>query len=184
VIDELAAHAAEARVHLARIERELDATRSRGAKQRADRKLWEERARTTGTTDREKALACVKRMQQLDAELAATETQLTGLAALKARIQSTLARAESRLAILRRRRSELASREACAKVESTVATHERRRGLDADRAFERWERDVLRSEYANGEPAGDELAEGFETAEERDRLEAELDRLLTKEGAQ
>ncbi len=173
-IEEVERHAVTVRAHRTRCEARIDVLETRELALDGEQRSWRARARSL-QGEREKALACVRRLR---AAKQAREDALLELGKqhelLEAVCTDERAIAE-RLDELKRRSAQLRSRQARTEVEGAVPE----RAAAAD-ALLRWEARVAKSEAlwrAGREPGTDAHAENEEAA----LVSADLDRLLAEE---
>lgn len=142
---------------------------------------WEVRAKQLANTDEEKALQCLTRRNQLQAEQARLEESIEHQASLINKVESNLSTLKSKLEEMQHKHNLLRSRQSVAQANKGLATSTSEHEL-AD-TFERWESMVLEhelgspvfgtEEYATVDPLRDE----FENKEDAAQLRAQLDQL-------
>ncbi len=177
---------ARARVRLARLEKDGSQQRNRVTELTSQVGLWNERARSVATADREKALACIQRRRQCEQELHSAKAQMHEHEKIIKRVRDSISDSSNRVQALQAQRNQMRSREAAAYAGQIVHKLDGRVGDDVEAAIERWEvtvgqAEVLTDHYVVTD-SDDELADGFITAEENLLLESELDALLKEEG--
>lgn len=183
VIDAAIAQARQAlakgRVRLARVQRDGQGLTERAASLRAAITSWELRARRVAAEDENKALECLRRRNDCQAQLAQVEETLTRHRQLQQRLEQDVRQAEERLAEHVQQRNLMRTRSSTAEALRAMSGIESDRSLGLDAAFERWEIRMTEAEMEAG-VAGEEagLEREFKQAEDRERLRAELDELL------
>ena len=175
-----------ARVRLARLEKDGAEQRNHVLELTSQIDLWNERARSIASDDREKALACIQRRRQCEQELHGAKTQMQEHEKIIKRVRDSISDSTSRVQTQQNQRNQMRSREAAAHVGKIVHKLDGKVGDDVEAAIERWEETVGQAElmteqYPTAENT-DEFAESFLTAEENTLLESELDNLLKQEG--
>jgi len=174
---------ARARVRLARVEKDGRQQRARIQELQTEVALWEERAQSVAATDRGKALDCLRRRKQRESALRNGQASLTEHEALEKRVRASVAEAEQRVNTLMQQRNQMRSRESAAQALRIVNAIDDKAGIEIDDAFERWEISISESEVFSGQAITpvdefEELNTEFETLEEQQQLDAELDLLL------
>lgn len=138
--------------------------------------LWEERAKRTSTTDREKALVCIERRDQCKKELLTLEREQKEHEQLCRQLERDLSTIGSKISELNRRKNVLAAQELRAQTLSLAQPAHILAIDEVDEIFERWEEKInQRPLHPN---AADPLEDGFISEERRCELEAELELLL------
>lgn len=178
---------ARARVRLSRLEKEALGQRNRVAELASEVELWNERALSVAKQDREKALSCVQRRKQREREISVARGQLHELDNVIAKVRRSIDESGNRVQALENQRNQMRSREAASRAGQIVQSLDGGVGDDAAAAIERWEVSVSEVEILNDSSVTiyqdtDELAEAFNTVEENQQLEAELDELLKRQG--
>jgi phage shock protein A len=177
---------ARARVRLARLEKDGAEQRNRVTELVTQIELWNERARSVATTDREKALACIQRRRHCEQELHSAKAQMHEHEKIIKRVRDSISESSGRVQTLQAQRNQMRSREAAAHAGQIVHKLEGRVGDDVEAAIERWEVSVgqaeLLTEHYPLTESYDELAESFISEEENNLLETELEMLLKEEG--
>ena len=174
-----------AKARLARLEKDGQRQHNRVTELTSEIELWAERAVACADSDRQKALACLQRKKQRETTLVTAREQLTEHEKIIKRVRGSIDESANRVEALQQQRNQMRSREAAAQAGSIVYSIDGRMGDDVESAIERWEVKVGQSEIMNDshlstDLSTDDLAEGFNTVEENERLEAELDALVTQ----
>lgn len=169
--------ASRVRVHRKQCERRIDTLEQTMQQQSTDARLWRDRARRL-RNDRDKALECVRRARTVDALTASANEQLEKQKELLERIREDERVIEEKLDELRRRRSQLSSREARTDAQAGTPSLG-----DIDGVFDRWEARIEEREIVNeARTVGqDRFARTLSDEEEREALSADLDRLLAED---
>ncbi len=174
-----------AKARLSRLEKDGKRQHNRVTELTSEIELWAERAVACAESDRQKALACLQRKKQRETSLIAAREQLEEHEKIIKRVRGSIDESANRVEALQQQRNQMRSREAAAQAGSIVYTLDGRMGDDVENAIERWEvkvgqSEILHDSHLSTDLSNDDLAEGFNTAEENERLEAELDELLTQ----
>ncbi len=174
-----------AKARLARLEKDGKRQHNRVTELTSEIELWAERAMASADSDRQKALACLQRKKQRETALVSAREQLDEHEKIIKRVRGSIDESANRVEALQQQRNQMRSREAAAQAGSIVYSLDGRMGDDVESAIERWEVKVGQSEimtdsYLSTDLTTDDLAEGFNTIEENERLEAELDALIAQ----
>ena len=142
--------------------------------------LWAERARRVHKSDEAKALVCIARMTQIQADYRRVQSNLEETRSLKKKMAKDIDQILNKLEALKRKHQNLAGRQVCAEAVNTLQDTDCGIQHDIDRLFARWETDVVAQELHALPPVGasDGLAEEFETAEEKQALRLALEQIL------
>jgi phage shock protein A len=177
---------ARARVRLARLEKDGAEQRNRVAELTTQIELWNERARSVATDDRERALACIQRRRQCEHELQDAKTQMLEHEKIIRRVRDSITESTRRVQSLQSQRNQMRSREAAAYAGQIVHRLDGRVGADVEAAIERWEVTVgqaeLLTEHYPVADSADNFEQSFITDEENALLETELNALLQSAG--
>ncbi len=142
---------------------------------------WRERAIQAGADNHERAIECMRRLKNIQVELASLANVLTDHRKLEQALVNDVRGIEDKFEELKRRRNSLAARESRAEALQSINRHESQLSLGG--AFERWERTIMRSEVdfeSKSEPI-DALGLEFIKKEEQSELESMLNELLQAE---
>lgn len=173
---------AKARVRLARVQKDNVALRSKLAMLQESETLWASRAKQIAASDEAKALQCVERRNQCQAQISQTQEALERHEKLEQTIGDTVVRMEKRQEELSQQRNLMRSRHSAAdamRIIRSIEAQNPAHGLDD--AFERWEARILEAEYECGDYAStsiDTLDAAFTAEEDTRQLKADLDNLL------
>jgi phage shock protein A len=176
-IREVEQGATRVRMHRKQCERRIDALEETMKRQSTDARQWRDRARRL-RDERDKALECVRRARAAEATAVSANEQLEKQKELLESIREDERVIEEKLDELRRRRSQLSSRQARSDAQSGVESLG-----DIDCVFDRWEARIEEREAVNEARAAsqDRFARTLSDEEERAALSADLDRLLAEE---
>ena len=177
---------ARAKVRLARLEKDGMEQRNCVTELVTEIEIWNERARSVATADREKALACIQRRRLCEQALHSAKAQMHEHGKIIKRVRDSISESSGRVQTLQAQRNQMRSREAAAHAGQIVHKLDGRVGDDVEAAIERWEVSVGQAELMTDRypltERYDELAEHFISEEENNLLETELEMLLNEEG--
>lgn len=178
--------AARLKVQVSRIRTETARLRAEEEKLRGDETRWTTRAARVAAEDESRALDCLRRRDECRVQAERLVARLDQNRDIEQRLAANLAHLDERLNEINARRSELRGRELSARGSSAVAGLDRDAALDVDRAFERWDVEVTRTEFAGDyvSPEADTLCDEFALAERDAELRDELKSLLNEQGNQ
>jgi phage shock protein A len=176
-IREVEQGASRVRVHRKQCERRIVTLEQTIQRQTTDARMWRDRARRL-KDERDKALECVRRARAIEASTVTANEQIEKQKELLETIREDERVIEEKLDELRRRRSQLSSRQARSEAQSGVESLG-----DIDGVFDRWEARIEEREVVGeARAAGKDLfARTLSEEEEREALSADLDRLLAEE---
>lgn len=178
--------AARLKVQLSRAHAETRRLSGEIARLDSEERQWVQRAKRVAVEDEQRAMACLRHRDACREQRASLASRHGKHREIEHRLEGDLARLSKRLEEINTRRQELRGRELSARGSRAVADLQRESALDVDRAFERWEVEVTRSEigseveFASGEDPPDDLAEDFERAERDAAHRDELKKLLSE----
>jgi phage shock protein A len=165
-----------ARSQLARLRLDRDRVQKRLEEIPGEKSRWEERARREASKDEARALECVRRAQQLDADEKRLRQTLERLARACDQLGSEIGRIDSKIQELKCRKSELAVRDSQL---SALRSGEVEGAEDIEEVFDRWEARLAGME-SPVIVSGDPLEAEFEKRETDEALRAKLGELLKK----
>ncbi|MEM7259224.1 MAG: PspA/IM30 family protein [Pseudomonadota bacterium] len=173
---------ARARARLARLEKDGAEQRNRVAELTTQIELWNDRARSVATDDREKALTCIQRRRMCEQELHSAKAAMQEHEKIIKRVRDSITESTQRVQSLQSQRNQMRSREAAAHAGQIIHRLDGRVGADVEAAIERWEVSVgqaeLLTEHYPTADSTDDFEQGFITDEENKLLESELNELL------
>lgn len=181
-IREVKRASAQATVRLGRVKQDETRLADRLVELRSEERLWTDRAKQVGRTDEAKGMECVRRLRRVQADISATETQLSKQTDLRTQLTQDIRSIHSKLEGLERRKHALATRQYRAEALRRMQTEGPGVLEEIDEIFERWETRVTETEI-HGDCTGtpdDRLAEEFKRAEDEESLRAGLRDLLRK----
>lgn len=142
--------------------------------------LWEQRARITGATDKEKAIQCLYRKKNCESELNRVANQLKDQIVLQTALQNDLNNIHNKIEELKKRRSEFIARQSCCDAIRAANASDFTVLNDIDDVFGRWE--VKLANYEIDKVVEDDLEQEFIEQEQKSELEAELNALMVRGG--
>ncbi len=174
---------AKARVKLDRIKAREVGLREKAEKARKDEGLWKGRATSIAGQDRTKALACMKRAKDAEAQAQILETDLENMRQTVSEVEQTVDAMRCRIEEIKRKRDQLSVRDYRTRTLS-AASSSGREDPELGAIFERWEERILTREVISEreQTSGDNLARELDQKENEAALEAELDALIASGG--
>lgn len=173
---------AEARVRLQRVRAECGRQAQRRAELSERAQKWRDRARASAE-DEATALECLRRARDCDQQAEDLADSEGCQRQAEQRLATAVERLEERHQALRAQREGLRSRQAAAEAGAVATRSEAGEDEQLAAILEDWEIEVTEAELAASGPAtGDDLAERFDVAEERESLRAELASLRSETG--
>jgi len=141
--------------------------------------VWEDRARSLAGADESKALQCLSRRNQNEAEMRRLQQAIHQQEGLIASVTTNLNTLKTKLDEMSQRHNLMRSRQAVADVNKVVAKSNQPQQLDD--TFERWEAVVLETELAVSDACcSDPLEAQFAQQESSAELQAQLAALTSK----
>jgi len=170
---------AKARVKLDRIKAREVGLREKAEKARKDEGLWKGRATSIAGQDRTKALACMKRAKDAEAQAQILETDLENMRQTVSEVEQTVDAMRCRIEEIKRKRDQLSVRDYRTRT-LVAASNNGREDPELGAIFERWEERILTREVISEreQTSGDTLARELDQKENEAALEAELDALI------
>ena len=171
--------AARSRVRLARVQKDGAALKHRYDELERAVSLWTERARSVAAEDEAKALDCLRRKRDCEAQLATLEDSIGKHEELEARIGEQVKKIESRIREVAQQRNMMRSRQSVAEAMRTINNIEGVSYGEIEDTFDRWEINLGETEILMGAAtATDPLEAAFAADEDTAELRAELEVLL------
>lgn len=168
-----------ARFQYKMIQRDLEKIQIKQSQNEKEIDNWKDRARRYHSEDREKALHCVKRLKQFEAETTHLNQRETDLSESALHLQKQLSRVESQYQSLRNKMQSLACRDHAAQIKNRIYFS----GGNEDGVndiFERWERKITHKEVS-GEmtcESVDPIGQEIQQKEEDQDIEMALEELV------
>lgn len=171
--------AARTRVRLARVQKDGEALAARRRELAEAATRWAQRARSIAGEDEAKALACLRRRRECEAQVRGLDTALARHRELEARVADNLKNIETRIAEVTQQRNVMRSRQSAADAMRILADVEGVTCGQIEDTFDRWEVNLGETEIFLGAHApADTLDSEFAQEEDDAALRAELDELL------
>ena len=174
--------AARSRVRLERVRKDGHGLRSRRANLEIAITRWTERAKTTAGADEAKALECLRRRKECEAQLRNLVLSIDKHDELEAKISAQVKKIEARIGEVSQQRNMMRSRQSVADAMRTINDIEGVSYGEIEDTFDRWEINLGETEIVTGASiASDPLETTFMAEEETAELRAELSELLNTE---
>ncbi len=178
--------AAKARARLARLERDHQSLQQRIQKNQANVKQWTKRAKELYAKDRDRALQCLQRRNELLASLELDEQALQKHQQVEQQLRDNVKTIESRIEEVSRHRNQMRTRESAAQAQSIINELDRVGAIapssDLENVFERWDERITEHEIVAGtsplDSGVDSLEAQFIKEEARAQLEQDLEALV------
>ena len=174
--------AARSRVRLERVRKDGHNLRTRKGNLETAVIRWTERARAVASEDEAKALECLRRKKECEAQLRNLEISIEKHDELESRIVDQVKKIESRIGEVSQQRNMMRSRQSVAEALRTINDIEGVSYGEIEDTFDRWEINLGEAEIqvGVGSPT-DSLETAFIAEEEKAELKAELDLLLNSD---
>ncbi len=174
--------AARTRVRLARVLKDGAALKSRHEELTAAVTQWTGRAKKVAASDEARALECLRRRNECQAQARNLEESIQRHRELETRISDNLKKIEARIAEVSQQRNVMRSRQSVAEAMRVINDVEGDTYGDIEDTFDRWEINLSESEIMfGGDALTDPLETGFLQEEDHESLRAELADLLDED---
>ncbi len=174
--------AARSRVRLERVRKDGHGLRTRKGNLEVAITRWTERAKTVATDNEAKALECLRRKKECEAQLRSLEISIEKHDELESRIVDQVKKTEARIGEVSQQRNMMRSRQSVADALRTINDIEGVSYGEIEDTFDRWEINLGEAEIQMGiGSTGDALENAFIAEEEQAELKVELDLLLRSE---
>ena len=171
--------AARSRVRLERVRKDGHGLRTRKGNLEVAVSRWTERARSVASEDEPKALECLRRKKECEAQLRNLELSIEKHDELESRIVDQVKKIEARIGEVSQQRNMMRSRQSVAEALRTINDIEGVSYGEIEDTFDRWEINLGETEIQMGIGSpSDSLETAFIAEEEKAELKAELDLLL------
>ncbi len=171
--------AARSRVRLERVRKDGHGLRTRRSNLELAVTRWTERAKSIGASDEAKALECLRRRKECEAQLRNLALSIDKHDELEARIVDQVKKIEARIGEVSQQRNMMRSRQSVAEALRTINDIEGVSYGEIEDTFDRWEINLGEAEIQMGIGSSiDSLDTEFIAEEERVELKAELAELL------
>lgn len=180
-IEEIEKIGRKTRIQLNRVRNRIRALEKNIEEQKKDVDKWSKRAVSLESSDRERALNCMKRLKGTEKQIEILSRQHEEAVGQEKKIAADLARISEQLGELKTRRETLIARQNVAQATGTVSRSTANPAGDVNSVFERWENQVIGSEFEfPADNPADTFEEEFEKQEHDAELKAALDDLVKK----
>ncbi len=174
--------AARSRVRLERVRKDGRALKTRHQSLKDAHSRWTERARSIGSSDEAKALECLRRRQDCEAQIRNLAESIEKHEELESRIAEQVKKIEARISEVSHQRNMMRSRQSVAEAMRTIHNIEGVSYGEVEETFDRWEINLGETEILMGAGASvDRLDSEFLAEEDTEALRAELHLLLNSE---
>lgn len=171
--------AARARVRLARVRKDGASLKTRRSALAQAGERWTERAKTVAATDEAKALECLRRKRECEAQMRTVTEAITRHEELEAKVSEQVKTIEQRIGEVTQQRNLMRSRQSVSEALSAIHSVDGVSHGDIEETFDRWEAHLGETELRVGLIEGGDLLEKTFAAEEDDaELRAELHALM------
>ncbi len=170
---------AQLKVRLARKQKEIHRYEKSLAQLNHDKQKWIERAESLANTDKEKALACLKRSNSLESREDQISELIVAQKALERDISTQLDKMQTRIEQVKMEHQRMRARSMNADIERVAGEITCGKENQLDEIFDRWDTKITQAEmqFADIEPS-DSLEAEFIAEEEQAALEAQLADML------
>jgi phage shock protein A len=174
--------AARSRVRLERVRKDGHNLRTRRANIEQAVTRWADRAKSVAAEDEAKALECLRRRKDCDAQLKSLAISIEKHDELEVRIADQVKKIEARIGEVTQQRNMMRSRQSVAEAMRTINDIEGISYGDIEDTFDRWEINLGETEILTGAMSDrDPLDSEFLAEEDTTELRAELEILLQKD---
>lgn len=171
--------AARSRVRLARVRKDGNSLKARQRELQLAVSRWTERAKSIAASDEAKALECLRRRKDCEAQLHNLRDSIEKHDELEARITDQVKKIESRIGEVAQQRNMMRSRQSVAEAMNTINNIEGVSYGEIEDTFDRWEINLGETEILMGAATtSDPLDTAFLAEEDTAELRAELSELL------
>lgn len=175
--------AARSRVRLERVRKDGQALKNRYESLQLAQSRWTERARSIAASDEAKALECLRRRKECDAQLRNLKDSIEKHEELEGRIAEQVKKIETRIGEVSNQRNMMRSRQSVAEAMRAIHNIEGVSYGQVEDTFDRWEINLGETEILMGtNTVSDPLDTEFLAEEDTEALRAELDDLINDDG--
>ena len=174
--------AARSRVRLERVRKDGRALKTRYQSLQDAHSRWTERARSIAPNDEAKALECLRRRKDCEAQIRNLQDSIEKHEELESRIAEQVKKIDARISEVSQQRNMMRSRQSVAEAMRTIHNIEGVSYGEVEETFDRWEINLGETEILMGASASvDRLDTEFLAEEDTEALRAELNLLLNSE---
>ncbi len=171
--------AAKSRVRLERVRKDGNSLKTRYGELQHAVVRWTERAKNVAVTDEAKALECLRRRKDCEAQLRSLRDSIEKHEELESRIAEQVKKIEARIGEVSQQRNMMRSRQSVAEAMRTINNIEGVSYGEIEDTFDRWEINLGEAEILMGSVStSDPLDSEFLAEEDTAELRAELEELL------
>jgi len=174
--------AARSRVRLERVRKDGRALKTRHQSLKDAHTRWTTRATSIAATDEAKALECLRRRKDCEAQIRNLQESIEKHEELESRIEEQVKKIEARISEVSHQRNMMRSRQSVAEAMRTIHNIEGVSYGEVEETFDRWEINLGETEILMGASSSvDRLDSEFLAEEDTEELRAELNLLLDSE---
>ena len=174
--------AARSRVRLERVRKDGRALKTRYQSLKDAHSRWTLRATSIASSDEAKALECLRRRKDCEAQMRNLQESIEKHEELEDRIAEQVKKIEARISEVSHQRNMMRSRQSVAEAMRTIHNIEGVSYGDIEETFDRWEINLGETEILMGASSSiDRLDTEFQVEEDTEELRAELELLLDNE---
>jgi phage shock protein A len=171
--------AARSRVRLERVRKDGKSLKNRYGELKVAQGRWTDRAKVVAETDEKKALECLRRRRDCEAQAKNLKESIAQHDELEARIAEQVKKIEARIGEVSHQRNMMRSRQSVADAMRTINKIEGVSYGEIEDTFDRWEINLGETEIMLGaSTVSDPLDTEFLADEDAEDLRAELEELL------
>lgn len=174
--------AARSRVRLARVQKDGNSLKARHRDLQTAASRWTERAKSVAASDEAKALECLRRRKECEAQVRTLDESIEKHRELENRIAENLKKIDTRISEVSHQRNMMRSRQSVAEAMRVINNIEGVSYGEIEDTFDRWEVNLGETEVVlGGSTSTDALESAFLVEEDQEALRAELADLLDKD---
>ena len=171
--------AARSRVRLERVRKDGHSLKTRHSNLQVAVSRWTDRARSIAASDESRALECLRRRKECEAQMLNLQDSIEKHDELEARIAEQVKKIEARIGEVAQQRNMMRSRQSVAEAMRTINNIEGVSYGEIEDTFDRWEINLGETEILMGSATtADPLETAFLAEEDTAELRAELSVLL------
>lgn len=174
--------AARSRVRLERVRKDGHALKNRYESLQLAISRWTDRARSIAASDEEKALECLRRRKECEAQRRNLWDSIEKHEELEGRIEEQVKKIEARIGEVAHQRNMMRSRQSVVEAMRVIHNIEGVSYGDVEETFDRWEINLGETEILSGaNTSSDPLDSAFLAEEDAASLRAELELLVNSD---
>lgn len=185
VLTDLRAKIGEAKYHLRRLQLSSKGLEEKAQHLASEENKWKERALRLNDSESDKALECIRRLQDCETQRQSLLKQRNEVESMILKLGHDIRQLDRRYEELNQKRSSLASRSACAEATQIVNEGVHYSTNPMAGVFDRWEKKITRHEVFGDRDLADfdSLTQTFVAEEEKEALKIRLEELKAKTSA-